>query len=94
MAPKPGTLELAEAPANELDRLWDTDEDCAAQIEAALDALNRTPTAASNRRRQIHREAGGPLWGIDVRCRDTTLLILWETDEDGTVVVLYLGPQF
>jgi hypothetical protein len=90
--PTPGSLELGKYPSDELARLWDLDPESAERVEAALAALDRAPTAAANRRRQIRREAGGPLWGIDVRCKDHDLLILWEVDLNGTVVVQYLGP--
>lgn len=90
-APTPGTLELDEQPGETLDDLWTSDPKSAEHVEAALDTLDRDPGSAANRRRRIRGSAGGPLWGIDIRCGDSDLLILWEAD-DGTVVVRYLGP--
>ncbi|WP_343598808.1 hypothetical protein [Mycobacterium sp.] len=89
--PIPGSLWLDEQPADERDRLWETDPECAGRVEDALDLIDTEPTSAEATRRKIRRLAGGPLNAVDVRCRDCDLQILWEHEPDGTIVVRYLG---
>lgn len=92
--PTPGSLYLAAGAAAWLDKLRDVAPADAERVEDALDGLNQAPGAALNRRRRIRREAGGPLWGIEVPGEDGPLLILWEVDEDGTIVAQYIGSSF
>ncbi len=69
-----------------------TDDDLLDKLDMVFDGLEKDPGQAWLRR---HRWSDPPLWGVTVRGRGEDLLVLWaaETyDNEGVVVVRYLGP--
>lgn len=61
----------------------ETQRACAGRLNSALDILEADPGDARNRRRRFQTIG---LWGIPVVCGDDEWLILWEAQEDMTVV--------
>ena len=61
----------------------ETQRVCAGRLNSALDILEADPGDARNRRRRFQTIG---LWGIPVVCGDDEWLILWEAQEDMTVV--------
>ncbi|HEX9353227.1 MAG TPA: hypothetical protein VF933_05360 [Streptosporangiaceae bacterium] len=57
-------------------------------LNDALDALEADP---GDKRCRV-RSFGGGLWGIPVRGRDDDWLLIWEQDQEGTVI-RYLGTD-
>ncbi len=57
-------------------------------LNDALDALGADP---GDKRCRV-RSFGGGLWGIPVRGRDDDWLLIWEQDQEGTVI-RYLGTD-
>lgn len=62
---------------------------CAARLNTALDLLEINPGDARNRRRRFNTIG---LWGIAVTCGDDEWLILWEPQDDDSLLVHHIVP--
>ena len=60
-------------------------------LDTLNDALDTLETNPGDRRCRV-RSFGGGLWGIPVRGRNDDWLVIWEQDQEGTVVH-YIGPD-
>jgi hypothetical protein len=83
---------INEQPAHFYDQLVSAHDPALSALDAALDIIETQPSAREARPRSIAAVISPPpLWLVDVRHESGDLQILWQEDDQGEPMLIWIG---